>query len=148
MLLLSCIRAEIYVTSYLLPVNGRHLWFPTFPDIEQHPYLFLRILWHGKHVITVENELLTCILSERHVITLFQPPSWISDFRFHLAVLLIAPLKSLTRKHGDIDTRIMFLSRQIAALLKEVQLCNPLDSSRYNFRWVLGGLTWLVIWWF
>jgi len=27
MLLLSCIRFEIYVTSYLLPVNGRHFEF-------------------------------------------------------------------------------------------------------------------------
>jgi len=26
-LLLSCIRSEIYVTSYLLPVNGRHFEF-------------------------------------------------------------------------------------------------------------------------
>jgi len=43
----------------------------------------------------------TCILVERHVITLFQPPSWISDFMFHLAVLLIVPLKSMTPKHED-----------------------------------------------
>jgi len=78
--LLSCILAEIYVTSCVLPVNGRHIWFPTFPYMEQHPYLLLRVLWHWKHVIIVEIVLLTCILAERHVITLFQPSSWISDF--------------------------------------------------------------------
>jgi len=42
------------------------------------------------------------ILAERHVVTLFQPPSWISDFLFYLAVLhlavLTAPLKSFTTK--------------------------------------------------
>ena len=32
-LLLSRIEAEIYVISYLLPVNGRHLWFPTDPYV-------------------------------------------------------------------------------------------------------------------
>jgi len=33
---LSCIRADIYVISYLLPVNGRHFSFPTRPDIEMY----------------------------------------------------------------------------------------------------------------
>ena len=32
--LLSCIRAEIYVMSFLFPVNGRHLRFPTYLDVE------------------------------------------------------------------------------------------------------------------
>ena len=30
--LLSCIEAEIYVISFLLPVNGRHLRFQTYPN--------------------------------------------------------------------------------------------------------------------
>jgi len=30
--------------------------------------------------------LLSCILADMRVITNFQPPSWISDFRFHLGV--------------------------------------------------------------
>ena len=29
--LLSCIRAELYVIFYLLPVNGRHILFLTYP---------------------------------------------------------------------------------------------------------------------
>ena len=34
--LLSRIRAEIYVISYLLPVNGRHRGFPTYPDVGKY----------------------------------------------------------------------------------------------------------------
>jgi len=44
----SCIRAEICVISYLLPVNGRHRWFTTYPNTEQHHYFLLRVLWHWK----------------------------------------------------------------------------------------------------
>jgi len=47
------------------------------------------------------ENVLSCLLTEVRAITLFQPPSWISDFRFHLGVLLIAPLKSLTPKTWD-----------------------------------------------
>ena len=36
--LLSYIRAEIYVISYLLPSNGRHLGFPTYPDVGQYSH--------------------------------------------------------------------------------------------------------------
>jgi len=96
--LLSCVRAEIHLISYLLPVNGRHLWFTTYPFIEQHHYFQLLILWHWKRVIAVEIVLLSCVFAEIRVITLFQPPSWISDFRFHLELLLVAPLTSSTPK--------------------------------------------------
>ena len=34
--LLSRIRAEIYVISYLLPVIGRHRGFPTYPDVGKY----------------------------------------------------------------------------------------------------------------
>jgi len=148
--LLSCIRAEIYVMSYPLPVNGRHLRFTTYPDIGLHSQLFipvvwsrkhgrsrwnfvaimftswdirnilstsghllydiprqrtaslflLRVLWHWTRVITFEIVLLSCILADIRVITKFQPPSWISDFRFHLRVLPTSPLKVWPRKHG------------------------------------------------
>jgi len=98
MSMLLCIRAEIYVISNLLPVNGHHLWFTTYPNTEQHHYILLRFLWHWKRDIAVEIVLLSCILAEIRVITLFQPPSWIPDFRFHLGMLLIAPLKSLNPK--------------------------------------------------
>jgi len=60
--------------------------------------LLLRVLWHWKRVMAVEIVLLSCILAEIRVITLFRLLSWISDFRFHLGVLLIAPLKGLTPK--------------------------------------------------
>jgi len=53
-----------------------------------------------KRVIAVEIVLLSCILAEIGVIILFQPPSWIYDFRFYLGVLLIAPLKVGPQKHG------------------------------------------------
>ena len=42
--------------------------------------------------IAVGILLLSCIRAEIRVTTSFLPPSWISGFRFHLAVLLIAPL--------------------------------------------------------
>ena len=48
--------------------------------------------------IAVEISLYIYIYAEIRVTTIFQPPSWISDFRFHLAVLQIASLKSLTLK--------------------------------------------------
>jgi len=48
----------------------------------------------------IEIVLLSYILAELRVITLSQLPSWIYDFRFHLGVLLIAPLKSVTPKTG------------------------------------------------
>jgi len=34
--LLSCVRAEIDVISYLLPVNGSHHWFTTYPYTGQY----------------------------------------------------------------------------------------------------------------
>jgi len=37
--LLSCIEAEICVISYLLPVNGSHLWYLTDPNIG-HSYAY------------------------------------------------------------------------------------------------------------
>jgi len=37
--LLSCMRVEIYVINYPLPVNGRHLWFTTYLDIGQSPFI-------------------------------------------------------------------------------------------------------------
>ena len=36
--LLSCVGVEIYVMSFLLSVNGRHLRFPTKPDVRQFPH--------------------------------------------------------------------------------------------------------------
>ena len=36
-LLLSLTRAEIYFDSYLLAVNGRHLWFTIYRDVWKYP---------------------------------------------------------------------------------------------------------------
>jgi len=97
--LLSCLRTELYVISYPLLVNGRHVCFTTYPDIEQHHYFLLYVLWHWKkRFIICEIVLLSCILAHIRVITKFQPPSCISDFRFHLGVLLTSPLKIVTPK--------------------------------------------------
>ena len=45
--LLSRVKAEIYVILVLLPVDGRHLSFPTYPGNEQSPHKSLRValLW-------------------------------------------------------------------------------------------------------
>ena len=43
MSLLSCIEAEICIISYLLPVDGCHLRFPTYPDVGQYSHLSLRV---------------------------------------------------------------------------------------------------------
>ena len=40
---LSCIRAKTYVISYLLPVYVRHLWFPTYTDVERPSHQSLRV---------------------------------------------------------------------------------------------------------
>jgi len=35
--------------SYLLPVNGRFLWFTTYPDIRQYSHWSLHVIWPQKH---------------------------------------------------------------------------------------------------
>jgi len=47
--LLSCIWADIYVMSYLLPVNGHHLWFSSRPDIGQYFQLSICVAWPCKY---------------------------------------------------------------------------------------------------
>ena len=41
--LLSCIGAERYVISFLLPVYGRHLYISTYPDVEPNSYQSLLV---------------------------------------------------------------------------------------------------------
>jgi len=78
--------------------NGSHLWFLPYPHI-----------WHswGQFVVSpdlknmgiaVGISLLSCIVTELHLIPFFQPPSWIYDFRFLPTVFLMVPLKSLPSK--------------------------------------------------
>ena len=48
--LLSCIKTdEIYALSFILPVNGRHLWFSLYPHIGQYCHLSLRVARPRKH---------------------------------------------------------------------------------------------------
>jgi len=61
--------------------------------------------------------LLSGIETELHLISFFQPPSWISDFWFHPTEFLMVPLKSLPPENIRIDSGIVFLSRWIAELL-------------------------------
>jgi len=145
-------RTEIYVISYLLPVNGRHLWSRIYPDIYSiHSSQYL-LSDPGNMGAAVWISLLSCIRAEiyvkhihfrvnaanfdlRHTQTSNSIPisiacfmglktcycrwncaaliyiSWdtcklhyisrhlgLSDFRFHLGVLLIAPFKRLNPK--------------------------------------------------
>jgi len=96
--LLSCIRAEINVISYPLPVSGRHLCFTTYPNFKQPHYFYC--VFYGTENVLFSLKWCCCILADIHVglNTIFQPPSYISAFRFHLGVLSTAPLKSLTPK--------------------------------------------------
>ena len=47
--LLSCIEAEIYVMSFLLPVKDHHLRFTTHPNIGPYSHLSLRVARHRKY---------------------------------------------------------------------------------------------------
>jgi len=60
--LLSRIKAEIYVISYLLPVSDRHLWFLTYPDKRQCLDQSSHVAWHRKHrYIAVGIISLSCV---------------------------------------------------------------------------------------
>jgi len=48
--------------------------------------------------IAVGISLLSCIETELRLISFLQPPSWISDFRYHPTVFLMVALKSLPPK--------------------------------------------------
>jgi len=41
--------ADIYNISYLLLVNGHHLWFSKYSDVKQYSHLSLRVIWLRKH---------------------------------------------------------------------------------------------------
>jgi len=106
--LLSCILAEIYVISYPLPVSGRHLCFTTYPDIEQHHQF--HCVFSGTENVLLPLKLCHYILADLHVITNFQLPSMISDFRFHLGVLPTAPLKSFFPENRGVAVGILLLA--------------------------------------
>jgi len=64
-LLLSCIEAEICVISYLLPVNGSHLWFITDPNIfHSYEYSIVVLPDLENMGIAVGISFLSCIEAE------------------------------------------------------------------------------------
>jgi len=66
--------------------------------------------------IVVGISLLSCIETELRLISFFQPPSWISDFRFHPTVS-DGTIEKFTPENIGIETGILFLSRRTAELL-------------------------------
>ena len=67
--LLSCIRAEIYVVSYVLPVNGRQLRFPTYPDVLKYS-TSLSVLTDPENMgIAVGTSLLLCTGAQIYVMS-------------------------------------------------------------------------------
>ena len=71
--LLLCVRAEIYVISYLFPFNGRQLQFLTCPGLEQQAHNSLRVVQPVKHGIAVIISLLLCIEAELYVMSFLLP---------------------------------------------------------------------------
>jgi len=59
--------------------------------------------------VTVGMVMLSCILAEISVITLFQP-FCISDFRYNMAVLLITPLKKYDPEKMGVAVGVLFLA--------------------------------------
>jgi len=72
-LLLSCIRAEIHLISYLLPVNGRHLWFMIYPVIEQYSSRPSLLRNPKNMVVAAGISLLSRIRAEIHLISYLLP---------------------------------------------------------------------------
>jgi len=64
MLLLSRMQAEIYVSSYVLPVHGGHLWSVTYADVGQFPNLLHRVAGPQKCKDALTIALLSCIEPE------------------------------------------------------------------------------------
>lgn len=75
--------------SFLLPVNGRRLCCPAHANIGKYSYVSQSVEQHRKRGYNRWYFV---------AITLFQSPFWISDIWFHVAVLLIEPLKKYQPK--------------------------------------------------
>jgi len=96
--LLLCIEAEINVISYLLPVNDS-LFDLSLIRTSDCLSGSLVVSPDLKNMgIAVGISLLSYIETELRLISFFQPPSQISDFRFHPTVFLMVPLISLPPK--------------------------------------------------
>ena len=82
--LLSCIRAEIYANTHVLPVIGRHLWFPTYLDVRQSTSFFVFPDPENMR-IAVGISLLLCVRAEIYVSSCLLPVIIIIfDFRHKL----------------------------------------------------------------
>jgi len=99
-LLQSCIRAERHIISYLYFRLMSAIFDLRHTQTSNIIIIFIACFYGTENVLLPLKLCCYHVLADKRVITLFQPPSWISDFRFHLGVLLIAPLKRLTLKHG------------------------------------------------
>jgi len=113
--------------------------------------------------------LLSCIETELRLISFFQPPSWISDFRFNPTVFLIVPLNFYPQKHTGrhrncvsitLDSWVTigggnFTTPPRSALQNSVR-CPRFNVSTYNFAPTQGSdtistairtlFTWKTLW--
>jgi len=77
---LSCIKTEICVVSYLLPVNGSHLWFLTDPNIGHSYEYSSRVARPRKHGIALGILLLLRTQPKIQVLYMY--------FRFMAAIVI------------------------------------------------------------
>jgi len=97
--LLLCIEAEIYAISYL--------YFRLMAAIFDFSIVRTSDSLRGSLIVSSDLEnmgidvgisFLSCIETELRLISFFQLPCWISDFRFHPTVFLMVPLKIVPPK--------------------------------------------------
>ena len=82
--LLSCIRVEVHVVSYLLPVNDTIFDKRRIQTSDSIPTSLTVLPDSEKHGSNVGISLLYHVYKLRYVDhQFFQPPSWISDFQLH-----------------------------------------------------------------
>ena len=69
--LLSCIRVEMYVMSYLLPVDGCHRRFTIYQDVDQYSHSTLPD--PENMGLVVEKSFLSCMQAEMYVTSYIFP---------------------------------------------------------------------------
>jgi len=93
--LLSCIEAEIYVISYLLPINGSHFWFLTDPNIGHSYEYSSRVARPRKQYLCSPflNQHVQCMSFSLVVFKPSIPHSCLSVFNLLISSRMITPLK-------------------------------------------------------
>jgi len=99
--LISCIEADINVISYLLPVNGSHLWFLHYPHICSLRSSLVVSPDLENMGTAVGISLLSCIETELRLISFCQPPSLILISGFIRQCFWWCHWKVYPRKHRD-----------------------------------------------